>query len=154
MYPGRLYVEDLPAFVDSLDRLVAWTETRPVSAVVGCHIELSTTPGRDPPIGYPYHPDEPPLAMTVEQLRHLRDVARTLPDRPAVTDAGDAIVWVGRPLGAVTRAPACCGGDRDLEPFSSPPQRPPIINDTLSKAQTTHFGQRGITVDHEDLLSE
>ena len=53
--------------------------------------------------GNPYHPDEPPLAMTVEQLRHLRDVARTLPDRPAVTDAGDAIIWVGRPLGAVLR---------------------------------------------------
>ena len=103
VYPGRLYVEDLPAFVDSLDRLVAWSETRPVTAVVGCHIELSTSPGRDHPIGYPYHPDEPPLAMTVEQLRHLRDVARSLPDRPAVTDAGDAIIWVGRPLGAVLR---------------------------------------------------
>ena len=103
VYPGRLYVEDLPAFIDSLDRLVTWTKGRPVSAVVGCHIELSTTAGCDHPIGYPHHPDEPPLAMTVEQLRHLRDVARTLSDRPAVTDAGDAIIWVGRPLGAVLR---------------------------------------------------
>jgi glyoxylase-like metal-dependent hydrolase (beta-lactamase superfamily II) len=103
VYPGRLYVDDLPAFVDSLDRLVAWADERAVTAVVGCHIELSTTPGRDHPLGYPYHPDDPPLAMTVEQLRHLRDVARTVPDRTGVTDAGDALIWVGRPLGAMVR---------------------------------------------------
>ena len=103
VYPGRLYIEDLPAFVDSLDRLVELTEAHPVTSVVGCHIELTQRPGVDHPVGVPWHPDEPPLAMTVDQLRAIRDAARRLPDRPGTHATDDAILWVGRPLGAILR---------------------------------------------------
>lgn len=71
VYPGRLYVEDWPAFVDSIDRLIAFAETHPVSYVLGCHIEMTTTAGVDYPIGTTYQPDEPPLEMTVAQLRDI-----------------------------------------------------------------------------------
>ena len=52
VYPGRLYVDDLPAFTATLDRLVAFTRSRPVSHVMGCHIEMTRTPGHvNPPVG-------------------------------------------------------------------------------------------------------
>ena len=72
---GRLYVEDYPAFTASLDRLVDIARDRRVTHVLGCHIEMTRTPGRDYPIGATYQPDEPPLQLTVEQLVAARDAA-------------------------------------------------------------------------------
>ena len=103
VYPGRLYVEDMPAFVDSLDRLVALADERPVRHVVGTHIEMSTRPGHDYPLGFPYHPEEPPLQMTVAQLRAVRDHARAVQDRPGVSVFDDVIIWNGHPMSAVLR---------------------------------------------------
>jgi hydroxyacylglutathione hydrolase len=103
VYPGRLYVEDMPAFVDSLERLVALADQRPVSHVLGTHIEMSTRPGHDHPLGFPYHPDEPPLQMTVAQLRSVREHARAVQDRPGVSVFEDVIIWNGHPVSAVAR---------------------------------------------------
>ena len=58
--------------------------TRQVRAVLGCHIEMTRTPGRDYPIGTRYQPDEPPLAMTVGQLQAVHDAARATAGRPGV----------------------------------------------------------------------
>jgi hydroxyacylglutathione hydrolase len=49
IYPGRLYVVDWPAFVESIDRLADWASRRPVKYLLGCHIEMTTTPGVDYP---------------------------------------------------------------------------------------------------------
>jgi hydroxyacylglutathione hydrolase len=73
--PGRLYAFDFPAFLDSLERMAAFAVTRPVTHVMGCHIEMTRTPGRDYPPGCSYQPDEPPLQMTVAQLTAARSVA-------------------------------------------------------------------------------
>jgi len=35
VYPGRLYVQDMPAFIASLDRLVAFARSRPETHVMG-----------------------------------------------------------------------------------------------------------------------
>ena len=43
VYPGRLYVQDISAFVASLNRLVAFAESRRVDRVMGCHIEMTRT---------------------------------------------------------------------------------------------------------------
>ena len=48
VYPGRLYVQDTPAFTDSLRRMVAFAEAREVTHVLGCHVEMTRTPGRSP----------------------------------------------------------------------------------------------------------
>ena len=72
VYPGRLYIQDWPAFVRSIDRLIGFCSTHPVTHVMGCHIEMSRQPGVDYPIFTTYQPDEPPLQMTVEQLREIR----------------------------------------------------------------------------------
>jgi len=82
VYPGRLYVQDMPAFIDSLSRLVRLAESREVRHVMGCHIEMSRDPGRDYPIGTTYQPDEPPLQMTVAQLIGIRDAAVAVADSP------------------------------------------------------------------------
>ncbi len=82
VYPGRLYVRDWPAFVATMDRLVAFAESHPVSHVLGCHIEMSTTPGVDYPVRTMYQPDEPPLEMSVDQLRDVRRAAEAIGDRP------------------------------------------------------------------------
>lgn len=82
VYPGRLYVQDMPAFIDSLDRLVRLAESRQVRHVMGCHIEMSRTRGRDYPVGTTYQPDEAPLQMTVAQLGDVRDAAVAVADSP------------------------------------------------------------------------
>ncbi|GAA1243585.1 hypothetical protein GCM10009665_38020 [Kitasatospora nipponensis] len=87
VYPGRLYIEDWAAFRASLARLVAFTETHPVGHVLGCHIEMSRTPGVDYPIRTTYQPDEPPLELTPERLRA---VLRAVEEADAAADAADA----------------------------------------------------------------
>ena len=84
VYPGRLYVVDLPAFTDSLDRLVAFAAGRRVSHVLGCHVEMTTTPGKDYPLGTRYQPDEPPPQLPVTVLAAVRDAARAAAGRPGV----------------------------------------------------------------------
>jgi hydroxyacylglutathione hydrolase len=76
IYPGRLYVFDWPAFVRSIDRLVDWCAQRPVTYLLGCHIEMTTTPGDDYPVGWGYQPDEPPLELTTDHLQQLQAMLR------------------------------------------------------------------------------
>jgi len=72
IYPGRLYVFDWPAFVRSIGRLVEWCAQRPVTHLLGCHIEMTTTPGSDYPAGWSYQPDEPPLELTTDHLGQIQ----------------------------------------------------------------------------------
>ena len=82
VYPGRLYIHDWPAFVRTIDRLIGFCSTRPVTHVLGCHIEMSREPGVDYPIFTTYQPDEPPLQMTVDQLREIRRAIDEAGGRP------------------------------------------------------------------------
>jgi glyoxylase-like metal-dependent hydrolase (beta-lactamase superfamily II) len=82
VYPGRLYVNDMPAFVASLERLVDTAARRPVTFVMGCHIEMSSRPGHDYPIGCTFQPDEPPLQLGADRLVAVRNAARAVADRP------------------------------------------------------------------------
>ena len=54
---------------------------------MGCHIEMTRTPGRDYPIGTTYQPDEPPLQMAPDRLLAVRDGARAAPGDPASTSS-------------------------------------------------------------------
>jgi hydroxyacylglutathione hydrolase len=95
VYPGRIYVRDIPAYVDSMSRLVDFAEERGVSYVLGCHIEMTTQPGRDYELGCRYQPDEPPLQMTLGQLRAMRDAVVSVADRPGVHRFDDFVLHVG-----------------------------------------------------------
>jgi hydroxyacylglutathione hydrolase len=95
VYPGRIYVRDFPAFVDSMNRLVELAESREVTHVLGCHIEMTTRAGRDYFLGCRYQADEPPLQMTVSQLRALRDAAVSIADRPGPHRFDDFVIFNG-----------------------------------------------------------
>ncbi|MEZ0089567.1 MBL fold metallo-hydrolase [Streptacidiphilus sp. EB129] len=95
VYPGRLYTTDFPAFVTSLDRLVEFAGARTVTRVLGCHIEMTRTPGRDYPTGSVYQPDEPPLQLTTDQLVAVRDAARAAVGRPGVHRGDTFVIWNG-----------------------------------------------------------
>jgi hydroxyacylglutathione hydrolase len=62
LLPGRLMVDDLDAYRASAARLVSFLGDRPVSHVLGAHIELDNA-GVLYPSGSQYHPNERPLAL-------------------------------------------------------------------------------------------
>jgi glyoxylase-like metal-dependent hydrolase (beta-lactamase superfamily II) len=103
VYPGRLYAFEPATFAASLDRLVDFADERPVSHVMGCHIEMTTQPGIDYPLGTTYQPSEPPLQMTVEQLRAARDAAARLAGRTGIHRYDDFIIVNGVGLATMTR---------------------------------------------------
>ena len=77
--PGRLYASDFPAFCATLDRMVAFAETHPVSHVFGCHVEMTTRPTRDYPLGATYQPNERAPQLTPAHLTTIRDAAHSAP---------------------------------------------------------------------------
>jgi glyoxylase-like metal-dependent hydrolase (beta-lactamase superfamily II) len=95
VYPGRLYGFDMPAFVASMDRLVDFAAARPVTHVMGSHIEMSRRPGRDYPVGATYQPDEPPLQMTMAQLLAARDATRAAAARSGIHVHDDFVIVSG-----------------------------------------------------------
>jgi hydroxyacylglutathione hydrolase len=103
VYPGRLYVHDMPAFMASLDRLTRLAESRGVRHVLGCHIEMSRTPGRDYPLGTTYQPEEPSLQMTVDQLREVRDAAVSVAKSPGAHTFDDFVIFNGPCRAAMAR---------------------------------------------------
>ncbi|WP_433888115.1 MBL fold metallo-hydrolase [Streptomyces sp. CA-111067] len=82
LYPGHLYVRDLAAYTATVDRLLAFCERHPVTRLLGCHIEMTTTPGEDYSRGTTHQPDEPPLQMDTGELRALREALARIDGRP------------------------------------------------------------------------
>jgi hydroxyacylglutathione hydrolase len=73
LYPGRLYVRDGPAFMASIQRLVAFTRDKPIAHILGAHIENARTPYLDYPQGTTYQPDEHALELGRAHLLELND---------------------------------------------------------------------------------
>jgi glyoxylase-like metal-dependent hydrolase (beta-lactamase superfamily II) len=95
VYPGRLYVEDMPQYLATLERLAAFATARPVTWLMGCHIEMSRTPGADYPLGAQQHPDEEALQMLPGQLHRLLGRAQTIAAHPGVHRFDDAVIYNG-----------------------------------------------------------
>jgi hypothetical protein len=108
VYPGRLYIQDWTAFARTIDRLIEFSGSRPVTHVLGCHIEMTRQPGVDYPIRTTYQPDEPPLQMTTEQLRAVRDAAVSVAERPGAHRFDDFILYHG--MGMRTQLPVAARG--------------------------------------------
>lgn len=110
VYPGRLYAFNFPKFLASLDRMVALTESRAITHVLGCHIEMTSQPGRDYPLGATYQPDERPLQMTVAQLRDVRAAAASVAGKQGV-HRFDAFIIYNQP-GTLDQLKLIAGGLR------------------------------------------
>lgn len=92
LYPGHLYVRDAAAYTATIDRLLAFCERHPVTHLLGCHIEMTTTPRDAYPRGTTHQPHEPPLQMTVPQLRALRAALAEIDGRRGVYEYDDFVV--------------------------------------------------------------
>jgi len=75
LMPARLLIDDAKADLASADRIAAFVKDRPVSYVLGGHIEMDAT-GKLFPWQSQYHPGEHGLAMTKADVMALPDVIR------------------------------------------------------------------------------
>ena len=67
LMPGRLLIEDATAYRESALRVADFLKTRPLTHILGGHIELNTV-GRTYRFGSQHHPDERRLELTREDL--------------------------------------------------------------------------------------
>ena len=89
VYPGRLYIHDLGDFTRSNARMIRFTEGKPVANVLGNHIEETSTPFKDYPVGTMYQPHEHQLAMsrgTLLEIQHALEQLHGMPRRVAYRD--------------------------------------------------------------------
>jgi glyoxylase-like metal-dependent hydrolase (beta-lactamase superfamily II) len=95
LYPGRLYVP-LDKFADfqaSADRLATFAKSHPIRALLGAHIEMTTTPAQDYPMRAPTHPSEHPLPLRPAAINELRDAVMHAPATPTIDRHADFIVY-------------------------------------------------------------
>lgn len=70
LMPGRLLIDDATAYRESVLRVADFLKTRPLTHILGGHIELNTA-GRAYRFGSQHHPDERRLELTREDLTAL-----------------------------------------------------------------------------------
>jgi hydroxyacylglutathione hydrolase len=94
LYPGRLYcpTSAFPTFRASIQRLVDFAASHPVSFVMGTHIEMSKTPGVDFPIGSKYHPNEHVLQLKLDHLLELHAALEAMVGKPFVKEVHDDFI--------------------------------------------------------------
>ena len=97
LYPGRLYVRDAPAFAASVQRLVEFTRGKPISHILGAHIENARTPFVDYPQGTTYQPDEHTLELGRAHLLELNDALLTMDGHIVRRVLRDFTIWPSAP---------------------------------------------------------
>ncbi len=97
LYPGRLYVSDFAAFQASTERLIAFTKDKPVAHILGNHIEETSTPFLDYPVGTMYQPNEHELALSRGSLLELEDALLSMHGTPQRVALRDFTVWPSGP---------------------------------------------------------
>jgi hydroxyacylglutathione hydrolase len=93
LYPGRLYVQDFAAFQASTERLIEFTKGKPVAHIFGNHIEETSTPFLDYPVGTIYQPNEHELALSRGTLLELEDALLSMHGVPQRMALRDFSVW-------------------------------------------------------------
>lgn len=95
LYAGRLYVptDQFATFVASADRIAAFARAQPVAKLLGAHIEMTKTPGRDYAMAATAHPDEHVLELPANALDRLQSAAHRMADAPMIGNEGDFIIY-------------------------------------------------------------
>ena len=75
LLPGRLYISDFPANVESISRLTSFIESNRlnVSSILGAHIEMTNVNQIDYPTGATYQPKERTLNLSLAELHQLNN---------------------------------------------------------------------------------
>lgn len=93
LYPGRLYVVSYFEYVASIERLVKFTDARPVEEILGNHIEQTKTPFVDYPKGTIYQPDEHDLQLSRGALLELQNALTSQRGHSARLALRDFTIW-------------------------------------------------------------
>lgn len=109
LYPGRIYIRDWPAFTNSNERLVHFTQGKLVAHILGCHIEQTRTPFLDYPVGTIYQPNEHELSLSRGALLEMQTALDSVHGAPKRIAYRDFSLW---PVG-----PAFHATDADQSTF-------------------------------------
>lgn len=85
VYPGHLFVFSeaaWPVFVESIERMVRFARKKPVTWVVGCHIETRAAEFSPYAYGTTFQPDEHTLQLDPNVLSRIYVVAKAMGDIP------------------------------------------------------------------------
>lgn len=95
LYPGRLYVprDRFEDFRASAARLAGFVRTHPVRALLGAHIEMTTTAGQDYPMEAAAHPSEHGLALPPSTVAELAKAVAEAKSPPLVDRHRDFILY-------------------------------------------------------------
>lgn len=99
LYPGRLYVpvNFLADNRASVDRVATFAARHPIRAILGAHIEMTRTPGRDYPHEAPTHANEHPLELPDQAIRELQTGMKAPLDTPGTLQVHDHFIIVPVP---------------------------------------------------------
>ena len=81
LYPGRLYVKNWNEYRSSMRRLVEFSKSHRISAVLGTHIEISSS-GKLFEAGSTFQPDEADLDLTAQDLSKLDQALQDAGNEP------------------------------------------------------------------------
>jgi len=98
-YPGFVYVKDWNDYKDSIARLVLFSNSHTVSAILGAHIEMTNKVGKYYEIGTIYQPEESSLLLMPKDLVELNTKLNQV-DKPTKISLDGLIV---EPLGALPK---------------------------------------------------
>ncbi len=93
VYPGRLYIHDLAAFQKSNERMLRFTASKPVTHIIGNHIEQTRTPYVDYPEGTIWQPQEPELALSRGVLLEIQEGLNAMHGQPRRMAYRDFTLW-------------------------------------------------------------
>ena len=95
LYPGRLYIPnaDFKAYRATIDRVADFTATRQVTWILGNHIEMTRTPGRDYAMHIHSHPAEHRLELPLASLFELRKAVDAMGELPRLEVHEDFIIY-------------------------------------------------------------
>jgi glyoxylase-like metal-dependent hydrolase (beta-lactamase superfamily II) len=93
VYPGRLYIRDLPAYSQSNERLLRFTEGKPLMHILGNHIEQTRTPYLDYPQGTLWQPQEHELALPRGVLFEIQAGLEAMHGTPQRMGYRDFTLW-------------------------------------------------------------
>ena len=98
LYPGFLFISgavsqgNFAKYQASVQRLVDFTASRPVSWVLGNHVEMKSTPFQSYPYGTNFQPLEHDLQLTRQHLLELNAAVQAMGTSPHVETHADFVV--------------------------------------------------------------
>jgi glyoxylase-like metal-dependent hydrolase (beta-lactamase superfamily II) len=93
VYPGRLYIHDLATFQKSNERMLRFTAGKPLTHIIGNHIEQTRTPYLDYPEGTLWQPQEHELALSRGVLLEIQAGLESMHGKPQRIAYRDFTLW-------------------------------------------------------------